>query len=159
MKIIKDGFEDLTMLFEYRTPSGKFEVEVCYITEEEVNRIRESSKKPTWRQHQRVDQLDEFKFQQKLLSKAFVGLKGAKRKNLRHMIEPSVKIELNAKETWEDNLNFTPELKADIVENVNADFAQFLVAASRETEAFVSDEKKEEIENLLPGSGTGKTKT
>jgi len=159
MKIIKDGFDDLTMLFEYRTSSGKCEVEVRYITEEEVNIIRESSKKPTWKQHQRVDQLDDFKFQQKLLNKAFVGLKGAKRKHLRHMIEPSVKIQLASKETWEDNLTLTSDLKADIVENVNADFAQFLVAASRETEAYVNDEKNEEIENLLPGSGTDKTKT
>lgn len=159
MKIIKDGNENLTMLFEYRTPKGKFEVEVGYITEEEVNRIRESSKKPTWRQHQRVDQLDEFKFQQKLLDKALISLKGARRKHLRHMIEPSVTIQLGSKESWEDNLVLTPDLKADIVENVNADFATFLIAASREAEAYVFDEKKEEMENLLPGSGTDKTKT
>jgi hypothetical protein len=94
-----------------------------------------------------------------LLNKAFAGLIGAKRKHLRHMIEPSVKIQLSAKETFEDDLIFSAALKADIVENVNADFAQFLVAASRETEAYVDDEKKEEIENLSPGSSTDKTKT
>jgi hypothetical protein len=159
MKLEKNKNQDMTIYHEYKTKHGTFEVLVKYITEDELDEITEGSKKIVWRQHQKLDQIDDKRFRKAFLKKAFLELRGAKRIHLRYMIEPTVKIKLTGKETWEDSLELTDELKKDIIENINAPFNTFLFSAAREIDWFVEKLEMEETQNLSNGSDTGKQKT
>lgn len=152
----KKKSDNMSMFFEYMTSEGKFEVCVRYLSEEEVEMMMESSKKVTWKRHQRVDQLDERKFRHKFLNEAICGLRGAKIKHIPYLIEPTMRIELTGKEKWEDEVNLTADLKTTIIENINAEFNTFVFAAAREIGAYVEKTRIEEEQNLKPGSGTEK---
>ena len=157
MKIGKPKDEDqLTCWFEYETPNSKFEVQIKYVPERETRRHLKHSKKKSWKRHQLIEGIDDDVMRFRLLNAAFMGLRGAKKSDIRYMIEPDVPVELNQGEKWDDELLFTPELKEEIIHNINLEFNNFLIDAAKDTESYVAVQKTQELENLESGSGTKK---
>jgi hypothetical protein len=147
-----------TQWFEYPLKSKNIQVLLKYLPENEINRIQSKSKTWSFRKHQKVGDTDLPKMKKNVIKSALVDIKEATSADLQLLLQPGVILEI-LEGDGNKPLIFDSESKDILMEYCNDDFSDFILDKCRELEEFVGEVKKEEIENLKPGSSTKKVPT
>lgn len=151
MKIQK---KDVTAKFEYELPNGEtINIELGYISEEKITEIRKNATFWTWRNRKQVQEVNDTKLTESIISEGLKNIQGLRVKHIRYLVEPNTQIELDEGETWEKEIMFS-DYKNIIIDNINNDFGSFIITGCRENKAFIDYKKKIELQNLGTGSSS-----
>lgn len=128
---------------EYPDIEGFF-IEVCYLSREELQKIRKKSSKITWNKitRQREEEIDDDRFLKHYAEKAVRGWKGLKIKHLAEMLP----VDLTGANLEED-VPYTLDDALDLL-RYSPDFDRFLGDVMNDLTIFSQEERESEEKNL-----------
>jgi hypothetical protein len=148
--------EEFSTNFTYEIEDIQEEIEVTirYIPRRTINQIAKESKKFTFDRGSRIEDIDAFKMNEKMVREALVDIKGLTWRKLRYLIEPDQEIILDTGEKWTDPVAFEGDIKDMVIQHITGDFWQFVFSAATSVHAHQKAQEAREMENLSSGSGT-----
>ena len=140
--------------FEY--DSALFQVR--FLDEDEGTEVMKKSQFVEYdRKHQRQEKINYAKMNRLIVKKVLVGWKNLDLRAFKQLIIPTKTLQLSDGETWEDEVEYTPELRDFLVQYMHHEFMGFVVGAAKDVEAHQLAQNAIQAENLGLGSTGGKS--